>query len=61
MVKRWETFFCLIRELMKLGIQSLLRSPNKSIVPRVSFLNHDLIGPFKVAEKALHITWLKYP
>ncbi|GFY95615.1 hypothetical protein Acr_10g0010000 [Actinidia rufa] len=46
---------------MKLAMKSPLRSPNESIVSRNSFLNHYLAGPFRVAEKALHITSSKYP
>ena len=61
MVKRWETFFCLIQQLMKLTTKSLLRSPNESIVPGGSFLNQDLADPFRIVEKALQITSSEYP
>ncbi|GFY97800.1 hypothetical protein Acr_12g0003410 [Actinidia rufa] len=45
----------------KLATISQLRSPNKSMVLRDNFLNHDLIGPFKVAKNILHITSSEYP
>ncbi|GFY90809.1 hypothetical protein Acr_07g0010060 [Actinidia rufa] len=46
---------------MKLATKSLLRLPNETMVLEDNFLNHDLAGPFKVAEKALHITLSEYP
>ena len=59
-MKRWEAFFYLTLQLIKLVTKSLLRSPNESIVLGDSFLNHVLVEPFKVAKKALHITSSKY-
>ncbi|GFY96659.1 hypothetical protein Acr_11g0009650 [Actinidia rufa] len=44
---------------MKLAMKSM--SPNESMVPGDSFLNYDLTDPFRVAEKALHITSSEYP
>ncbi|GFZ04565.1 hypothetical protein Acr_17g0001370 [Actinidia rufa] len=46
---------------MKLATKSRLRSPKESTVPGDSFRNHDLAGPFKVAENALHITSSEQP
>ncbi|GFS38589.1 hypothetical protein Acr_00g0058470 [Actinidia rufa] len=46
---------------MKLATKSRLRSPKESMVPGDNFRNHDLAGPFKVAEKALHITSSEQP
>ncbi|GFZ08154.1 hypothetical protein Acr_19g0010910 [Actinidia rufa] len=46
---------------MKLATKSRLRSPKESMVPGDSFRNHDLAGPFKVAENALHITSSEQP
>ena len=60
MVKRWEAFYFLTRELIKLTTKNLLRLPNESMVPGVSFLN-DLVGPFKIVEKSLHIISSEYP
>ncbi|GFY84705.1 hypothetical protein Acr_03g0014790 [Actinidia rufa] len=48
-------------QLMKLATKSRLSSPKESTVPGDSFRNHDLAGPFKVAEKALHITSSEQP
>ena len=58
MVKRWEAFFYLTRQLIKLATKSLLRSPNKSTDPGDNFLNHDIAD---VVEKALHITSFEHP
>ena len=41
--------------------KSLLRSPNKSMVPRDSFMNDDLTEPFKVAEKVYTLPRLNIP
>ncbi|GFZ10150.1 hypothetical protein Acr_21g0007490 [Actinidia rufa] len=46
---------------MKLATKSRLRSPKESMVPGDSFRNHDLAGPFRVAENALHITSSEQP
>ncbi|GFZ12475.1 hypothetical protein Acr_23g0008600 [Actinidia rufa] len=46
---------------MKLATKSQLRSPKESMVPGNSFRNHDLAGPFRVAENALHITSSEQP
>ncbi|GFZ18596.1 hypothetical protein Acr_27g0003350 [Actinidia rufa] len=46
---------------MKLATKSRLRSPKESMVPGDNFRNHDLVGPFKVAENALHITSSEQP
>ena len=59
--EKWEAFFYLILQLMKLVTKSLLWSPNESMVIGGSFLNHDIADPFKVAEKALHIISSEYP
>ncbi|GFY91166.1 hypothetical protein Acr_07g0013620 [Actinidia rufa] len=59
--RRWEAFFCLTRQLMKLAVKSLLKSPNESMVPESNFRNHDLANPFRVVEKALHITSVSPP
>ncbi|GFZ10787.1 hypothetical protein Acr_22g0001850 [Actinidia rufa] len=58
---RWEAFFYRFLQLMKLATKSRLSSPKESTVPGDSFRNHDLAGPFKVAEKALHITSSEQP
>ena len=49
-------FFYLTLKLMKLATKSMLRSPNELMVLGDSFLNDDLVDPFNVAKKALHIT-----
>ncbi|GFZ08652.1 hypothetical protein Acr_20g0004600 [Actinidia rufa] len=46
---------------MKLATKSIFRSPNESMVLEDNFLNHDLVGPFKLAEKDLHIALSEYP
>ena len=65
---RWEVFFFLTRQLIKLATKSLLKSTksllmwsNESMVLGDSFLNYDLAGPFNVAKKALHIISSEYP
>ena len=45
---------------MKLAMNNLLRLSNDLKVLGDNFLNHDLVDPFKVAEKALHIISSEY-
>ena len=61
MVERWEAFFCLTWQLIKLAMKNLLKLSNQSMVLGDSFLKHDFVGPFNVVEKALHITSSEYP
>ena len=61
MMKRWEAFFYLIWKLMKLATKSLLRLSNESMVPGGQLSKPRPHRPFKVVEKALHITSSEYP
>ncbi|GFZ04833.1 hypothetical protein Acr_17g0004050 [Actinidia rufa] len=46
-------------QLIKLATKSRLSSPKESMVPGDSFRNHDLAGPFRVAENALHMNFIR--
>ncbi|GFS34961.1 hypothetical protein Acr_00g0036980 [Actinidia rufa] len=50
-----------VRTMESMATKSLLRLPKESMVLEGNFLNHDLFDPFKVAEKALHISSSEYP